>query len=146
MCRYREYICSCGHTDTESPPYLPCCDDYCDPEDADPPIKLKKNTVCTKCSGGDITPQGGPSDGGTSWTRTNSMNRGSGLGEEGDPGARLRHTVSTKMKVSGIAKLARSMTKKNKEKEPKKTNGVDGFLPDQQQRYEEINEMDEFKK
>ncbi|KAF3940124.1 hypothetical protein ABW19_dt0209221 [Dactylella cylindrospora] len=151
MCRYRQYHFSCGHVKVESPPYLPCNpEEFCSPDDPDldKPINLKKNTACgdASCSASEGMPMAQPNDGGTSWSRTNSMNRGSGLGEEGDPGARLRHTVSTKMKVSGIAKIARSMTKKHKEQK-QKDNGVDGFLPDNTGRYHEIgNEMDDLKK
>lgn len=155
MCRYRKYIyVNCGHSEFESPPYLPCVSDpneYCSPETtSDPPITLKKNTACNDpaCAGlgGGLSPTG-PTDGGTSWSRTNSGNRGRALGPgEGDPGDRLRHTVSTKMKV---AKLVRSMTKKSKEKkEQQQSNGADGFLPDNHGHgsYNEINEMDELKK
>ncbi|KAF3907025.1 hypothetical protein AA313_de0208983 [Arthrobotrys entomopaga] len=145
MCRYREYHYSCGDVEVENPPYLPCCEDYCKFEDSDPPIKIRKNTLCGNHASG-ISPTG-PSDGGTSWSRTNSTakDRGRALGPgEGDPGDRLRHTVSTKIKV---AKLVRSLTKKTKDKE-QKTNGADGFLPDNHNsHYEEIgNEMDDLKK
>ncbi|KAF3129144.1 hypothetical protein TWF594_011150 [Orbilia oligospora] len=135
MCRYRKYIyVNCGHSEFESPPYLPCVSDpneYCSPETtSDPPITLKKNTACNDpaCAGlggAPLSPTG-PTDGGTSWSRTNSGNRGRALGPgEGDPGDRLRHT---------------------EKKEQQQNNGVDGFLPDNHGSYNEINEMDELKK
>ncbi|KAK6353180.1 hypothetical protein TWF696_005167 [Orbilia brochopaga] len=148
MCRYRVYTYACGHSVTEQPPYLPCNpDDFCRLEQSDPPIKIKKNTPCGNetCDASAGMPLNQPSGGGTSWDRTNSGNQGRALGE--NPADRLRHTVSTKIRV---AKLVRSMTKKNKDKEAAKANGngVDGFLPDNQHMvYEEVgNEMDELKK
>ncbi|EPS40435.1 hypothetical protein H072_5742 [Dactylellina haptotyla CBS 200.50] len=146
MCRYRVYIYSCGDAEVENPPYLPCSDEYCAPDspDADPPIKIKKTTPCGQHAAGGSPTNGQPTDGGTSWSRTNSSHRGRALGPgEGDPGDRLRHTVSTKIKVS---KLVRSLTKKKPEKEHK-NNGADGFLPDNHRAYDEIgSEMDELKK
>jgi len=151
MCRYREYHYACGDVEIETPPYLPCCtDDFCTPDSSsDPPIKIKKNTPCGSptCEASDGTIAAHNVGGGTSWSLTNSKHRGNGAGEEGDPGARLRHTVSTKMKVAGLAKLARSMTKK-KNAQPK-TNGAEDFFTNggNEKYYEEIgSEMEDLKK